>query len=88
MRKPVSIPNSKAVILSDFITKDELDEFLTVWETIQKDKDHHISFKNCFVQFVDQHPMLSQRCIDKGILPAFLGYSLEYIISKQPLRRE
>jgi hypothetical protein len=32
--------------------------------------------------------MLSQRCIDKGILPAFLGYSLEYIISKQPLPRK
>ena len=80
-------PNIKAVLLSDFITKDELDKFFDAWDLAQKNKEP-ISFKNCFVRYVEQHPMLSQRCIDKGILPAFLGYSLEYIISKQPLPRK
>jgi hypothetical protein len=85
MRNPE--PNSKAVLLSDFITKDELDKFFDAWDLAQKTKEP-ISFKNCFVRYVEQYPMLSQRCIDKGILPAFLGYSLEYIISKQPLPRK
>jgi hypothetical protein len=83
----MSQENSKAVLLSDFITKDELDKFFDAWDLAQKNKEP-ISFKNCFVRYVEQHPMLSQRCIDKGILPAFLGYSLEYIISKQPLPRK
>lgn len=79
--------NSKAVLLSDFITKDELDKFFDEWDLAQLNKEP-ISFNKCFVRYVEQHPMLSQRCIDKGILPGYLGYSLEYIISKQPLPRK
>ena len=79
--------NPKAALLSDFITKDELDKFFDAWDLAQKNKEP-ISFKDCFVRFVEQHVILKTRCIDKGILPAYLGYSLEYIISKQPLRRE
>lgn len=78
--------NTKAVLLSEFITKDELDKFFDAWELAQLNKEN-ISFNKCFVRYVEQHPMLSQRCIDKEILPGYLGYSLEYIISKQPLPR-
>lgn len=79
--------NGKAILLSEFITKDELDKFFDAWELAQKNKEP-ISFNKCFVRYVEQHPMLNQRCIDKGILPGYLGYSLEYIISKQPLPRK
>ena len=81
------VTNTKTMLLSDFITKDELDGFLDAWELAQKNKEP-ISFNKCFVRYVEQHPMLKTRCEDKGILPGFLGYSLEYIISKQPLPRK
>ena len=78
--------NHKAALLSDFITYDELDKFFDAWELAQKNQEP-ISFKDCFVRFVEQHVILKTRCEDKGILPAYLGYSLEYIIMKQPRPR-